>query len=87
MRQRSHHTQSTPNFLLGNFQIVSRLQVKPVLRRLSEGAADEKRKLCRNRPRAIDDMGNPHGRNPDDAGEFRLHVPNSSSASLRNSPG
>ena len=39
MRQRSHCTQPAPNFLLGNFQIVSRLQVEPVLRRLPEGAA------------------------------------------------
>jgi len=70
MRQRPHRPQSTPNFLLSYFQIISRLQIEPVLRRLPEGATNEKRKLCRNRPRAIDDMGNPHGRNPDDAGEF-----------------
>ena len=61
MRKRSHRAQPAANFLLGNFQIVGRLQVEPVLRRLAEGAADEERKLRCYRPRAIDDVRNPHG--------------------------
>lgn len=60
---------------LSHLQVERRLQVHPVLRRLSERSAKQQCQLCRDGARTPDNVRNTHGRDPDAAREFGLGHP------------
>lgn len=62
MCQRSNAAQLFTDGRLSRVQIISRLKIKPVLRRLIERATEEQGKFGHNWTRMIDDMRHPHGR-------------------------
>src|SRR5712691_6614047 len=72
MLQRTHRAQPAADFLFGGLQVVGCLQIEPVLRCLPEGPAEQQGQLRRDGTRALNDVGNPHGRNSDGAREFGL---------------
>ena len=72
---------SAPNWATGTLsawlaeravQIVARLQIEPVLRRLTETAPQAQRHVRRHGAFALDDVRHPHGRNADGTGKFCL---------------
>jgi len=72
--------------LLCRLEVVSCLEVKPILRRLPEGLAEKKRHLNTYGTGPLDDMGHSHGRNPTVRANSAWEIPTSSSISLRNKP-
>jgi len=60
------------NHFFGHLEVISRLQVNPVLRGLSECLAEQQRHFSGYGPGALDDMGYSHGRKADFPAEFSL---------------
>lgn len=56
MRQQMHIVEQLAQAGLRSLQIIGRLQVKPVLRRLVESSPEQQRQLSRYRARSFDDM-------------------------------
>ena len=70
--QLGHALQLRCDCLFRQFQIVGRLKIEPVLRRLAEDTSKQKSQLRRDGPCTFDYMGNAHRRNTDDACELGL---------------
>ena len=63
--QRRDFLQLLAQSVLGDFQVMRRLQVQPVLRRLTQCASEQQCQFGCDRTRAVYDVRNPHGGNAD----------------------
>jgi hypothetical protein len=71
-RKTTHLRHPSSDRALGNFQVVRCLQIQPVLRRLPESLAQQKGDFRGDGAGSPNNMGNPHGRNPDKPGKHGL---------------
>jgi hypothetical protein len=62
--------ESATDNLFSHFKVIGRLQVYPVLGRLSKRLSEKQGHLSANGPFALDHMGYPHGRKTDGAGKL-----------------
>src|SRR5258706_1851267 len=65
LRELAHTGELAAERVARRRQIIGRLQVEPIFRRLTERLAEQQRQVGADRPCASDDMGYPHRRHAD----------------------